>query len=824
MTTPELGSTLSESFEVREYLGKSGKVLKAYQPALDRTVVLKILNPKFYDPTQARQKFIEAGRLLAGLSHPNVVQVYGVEDPPGEAPFMVMEWIEGTNLKAILKQEGKLAYERALGYAEGILSALQGIHEHGIVHRNLKPENLVIDGEGRVKLVDFGLAVAPEQAGEEAGDVVLGTPIYMSPEQVRGKPLDPRSDLYAAGVIFYEMLTGSPPFTGKEPRKIMRAHVKDPVPDPNEAGAELPETCLHVLTKTLSKHPEKRYESAKRLKDRVRSLLKEFRSGTDGAAIARKRRRKKKRRERARWRQVGTTLAVAVFVALGVGFWLRATRNLDVVEAPPVPVEARARGGRAVFTWRTPEPVPTRLQYGYGSEPDLILQAGEAAQEHALTLEDLEPGRTLSYRVLVAEGRWGPTERIELETAWTLGEPRVEARAVRATVYFQTEQAVPAQVVVEDGNEVQGGIRVEAPASTSHAVVVAGLAAGVEYRGRVKVREPGEAAQYRDFQFRTEEPPAELLYQDPAGLPLLAAPVLAGNVVAVAGESGTVAAIPRGGGAVAWQVTLGAKVTDLLPANELVLARVGDRGLVALEAASGATRWSQELPGAPVGRPGFGGGAVAVALRDGTLVALDPGSGLTLWRREVGVEPSSGPGVATTAPFELVVGFGDGVARGFGPGGKPRWEQAFGARVECTPLMDDVGVGLVGQGRLLRMRESRKSPRYENEVGAPVSSAARQGRTLVLGGSDAGLIGVDWETGAGVWSRAIPGGSTGEPAATEGRVYGYSGDGHLVCLRLSTGAPLYQVHLSSPGAIRPLPSAEGCYVATYGGQLFLLRD
>lgn len=822
--SPELGSKLRLDFEVREYLGKSGKVLKAYQPALDRTVVLKILNPKFYDPAEARTKFIEAGRMLAGLSHPNVVQVYGVEDPPNELPFMIMEWIEGTSLKKILKQEGKLAYDRALAYASGILSALEGIHDHGIVHRNLKPENLVVDPEGNIKLVDFGLAVAPEEAGEEAGDVVLGTPIYMSPEQVRGKPLDPRSDLYAAGVIFYEMLTGAPPFTGKEPRKIMRAHVKTPVPNPNDDGAELPETCLHVLRKSLAKRPEKRYESAKRLKVRVRALEKERRSGKDGAAIARKRRRKKARRTRARWRQVGTTLAAAVFIALGVGFWLRATRQLDAEDAPPVPVAARARGGRAVFTWQTPAAVPTKLQYGYGAEPDLILQAGEGSTDHAITLEDLEPGRTLSYRVLEAEVRWGATARIELETAWTLGEPRIEARAVRAVVYFETENPVPAKVLVARSATLDGAIQVLAAKGTTHEVAVSGLEAGVEYHGRVQVREPGEAAQYRDFTFRTEEPPAELLYQDPAGQPLLCPPVLVGDLVVVAGESGTVAAIPRGGGEGGWRVELGAKVSHLDAVGDMVLVRVGDRGLTALDGATGAARWTQELSGAPVGTPGVGGGAVAVTLRDGTLLALDPASGLTLWRREVGVEPSSGPGVATKAPFELVVGYADGVVRGFGPGGKPRWEQPFGARVETPPVMGEVGVGLVGQGRILRMRESRKSPRYENEVGAPVSTASRAGRFLVLGGSDVGLIGVDWTSGAGIWSREIPGGSVGTPAAVAGRVYGFSGNGHLVCLRLATGTPLYQVHLASPGAVRPLPSPEGCYVATYGGQLFLLRD
>jgi outer membrane protein assembly factor BamB/tRNA A-37 threonylcarbamoyl transferase component Bud32 len=822
--SPELGPTLRRDFEVREYLGKSGKVLKAYQPALDRTVVLKILNPKFYDPAEARRKFIDAGRMLAGLAHPNVVQVYGVEDPPGELPFMIMEWIEGTNLKKVLKQEGKLAYDRALSYASGILSALEGIHDHGIVHRNLKPENLVVDEEGNIKLVDFGLAVAPEEASEEAGDVVLGTPIYMSPEQVRGKPLDPRSDLYAAGVIFYEMLTGKPPFTGKEPRKIMRAHVKTPVPNPNDSGAQLPETCIHVLRKTLSKRPEKRYESAKRVKDRVRALVKEHASGKDGAAIVRKRRRKKARRKRARWRQIGTTLAVGAFVALGVGFWLRATRQLDAEDAPPVPVQAQARGGRAVFTWQTPGPVPTKLQYGYGKEPDLILQTGAPSEDHAITLEDLEPGRTLVYRVLEAEGRWGSTESIELETAWTLGEPRVEAKAVRVNVFFDTDAAVPSRVLVSRQADLGSPVQVHAPATTRHAVLVSGLEAGVEYHGRVQVREPGEAAQYRDFTFRTEEPPAELLYQDPDGQPFLCPPVLVGDAVVIAGESGAVAAVPRGGGEPAWRVDLGAKVSQLVAAGDVVLARVGDQGLTAVDGATGAVRWEQQLPGQPVGRPGVGGGAVAVTLRDGALLALDPGSGLTLWKRDVGVEPSSGPGVATTGPFELVVGYTDGMVRGFGPGGKPRWEQPFGARVEATPIMGEVGVGLVGEGRILRMRESRKTPRYENEVGAPAATAAREGRFLVLGGSDAGLIGVDWHSGAGVWSQAIPGGSLGEPAVSEGRVYGYSGDGHLVCLRLSTGAPLYQVHLASPGAIRPLPSSEGCYVATYGGQLFLLRD
>lgn len=822
-----LGATIERDFEVREYLGKSGKVLRAYQRALQREVVLKICNPKFYDPAQARAKFIEAGRMLGALRHPNVVQVYGVETPEGEEPFLVMEWVEGTSLKKILKEERRLSYDRALGYAEGILAALEGIHEQGVIHRNLKPENLLVDTEGEVKLVDFGLALSPDQKGEEEGDVVLGTPIYMSPEQVRGKPLDTRSDLYAAGVILYEMVCGKAPFTGKDPRAIMRAHVKKPVPPPSEHGVELPVSAQHVLRKALSKKPEKRYESASKLQARLRALRKEQATGDKGVERRQREHQRIKAERRGRLGQVLGTLGVVGFLGLGGAFWWRAVNRLDQADARHVEVKVVAQGGKAELRWQTAAPVHSELQYGYSPALELLYIEKLPTTNHVVHLRDLQAGRTLHYRVREGADQLGPTRTLELATSWSISAPVVEARAARARVRFTTEYPARPWVAISTREDLRDAMRLRAGAEGSeHDVLLPALEAGTQYHGRLTVAAGERPEETMRFDFRTEEVQAQRLFATPDGAALAVRPLVMGERLLVASEGGQLAALDRGDGRVVWTMQLGGPVREeLADDGERLFLRVGDVRLVAVAAADGKLLWEHTMQSAGVGAPAVGQGAVVVATRAPSLLALHPETGAPLWDRALDVTPSTGPAINPgEGAFELVLCGIDGILRGHGPGGRALWTAPFAAQAEQPAFFQGVGVGVVGPKRYMRMRESRKSARIEVGLESGSYAGTLVGETVLIASRDRGLTALDWNAPTKLWDAPLPSGARGTPAALEGRVYSLSGEGALHCLRLGTGEPLYVARLASEATASPVPTQEGCYVATYGGHLYRFRD
>jgi serine/threonine protein kinase len=208
------------------------------------------------------ERFRREAEIGRRLDHPGVVKVFPREDRDGV--YLVMEWADGPLLRNILAQEGKLAVERAVKIASEICDALYYIHSRGVVHRDLKPENIVVDAEDRIKLIDFGIA------GEEGArrltfgkfSNIMGTPDYISPEQIHGKRGDARSDVYALGAILYEMLTGRPPFQGENPLTVMNDRLLNhPVP-PRELNPEIPPALQEIVYRALERDRRNRYSSA----------------------------------------------------------------------------------------------------------------------------------------------------------------------------------------------------------------------------------------------------------------------------------------------------------------------------------------------------------------------------------------------------------------------------------------------------------------------------------------------------------------------------------------------------------------------------------
>ncbi|MEX2268321.1 MAG: protein kinase [Acidimicrobiia bacterium] len=275
-------TALDARYELGHRIGGGGMadVVEAYDRKLDRRVAVKLLRDGSSDP-RARERFVHEAQAAARFTHPNVVAVYDVGETGGQ-PYLVMELIEGRTLKEVLAEHGPLPVEQALAAGDALLAALGAAHVHGLVHRDVKPANMLIGANGRVKLADFGIAKAIQgaTAGLTATGEIVGTPAYLSPEQVEGRDATPRTDLYAVGVVLYEMLAGTPPFQADQALAVALAHRDDPVPPLEAHRADLPAGLSQVIGRALEKDPERRFTDA----GEMRNALKSVRNGTGHAA------------------------------------------------------------------------------------------------------------------------------------------------------------------------------------------------------------------------------------------------------------------------------------------------------------------------------------------------------------------------------------------------------------------------------------------------------------------------------------------------------------------------------------------------------------
>jgi serine/threonine-protein kinase len=240
--------------------GGMADVWRAHDQQLGRSVALKVLHPRFAADPQFVERFRMEASHAAGLQHPNIVAVYDRGEWDGSA-YIAMEYVEGPTLKEIVRERGALAPELAADVVVQVLRAARFAHKHGIVHRDIKPHNVILDEEGRTKVTDFGIARAGASEMTETG-AVMGTAHYLSPEQAQGRPVDARSDLYSIGVMLYELLTGRVPFDAESPVSIAVRHVSEPPLPPSQVNPNVPPALEAVTLRALAKAPEDRYQDA----------------------------------------------------------------------------------------------------------------------------------------------------------------------------------------------------------------------------------------------------------------------------------------------------------------------------------------------------------------------------------------------------------------------------------------------------------------------------------------------------------------------------------------------------------------------------------
>jgi beta-lactam-binding protein with PASTA domain len=256
------GTLFAGRYRLERKLGSGGMadVWLAEDTELGRHVAIKILHERYANDEQFVERFRREATHAAGLSHQNIVSIYDRGSANG-AYYIVMEYVEGRTLKELIVSRGPCPVPVAISYTRQILAALRYAHRNGIIHRDIKPHNVIVDREGRVQVADFGIARAGASQMTEAGSII-GTAQYLSPEQARGAPVEESSDLYSTGIVLYELLTGTVPFTGETPVEIAMKHLSQPPQPPSELRHEIPDDLDLVVLRALAKEPADRYRSA----------------------------------------------------------------------------------------------------------------------------------------------------------------------------------------------------------------------------------------------------------------------------------------------------------------------------------------------------------------------------------------------------------------------------------------------------------------------------------------------------------------------------------------------------------------------------------
>ena len=269
-----IGKVLGNRYEILEEIGSGGMatVYKARCKLLNRYVAVKVLRDEFANDAEFIKRFQVEAQSAASLSHPNIVSIYDVGNEDG-LHYIVMELIEGKTLKEIIKEKGKLPWREAVGIASQIASGLSQAHQNHIVHRDIKPHNIIITKDGVAKVTDFGIAKAVSNSTINAFGSTIGSVHYFSPEHARGGYTDEKSDIYSLGVVLYEMCTGKLPFDGETPVAVALKHLQENPKEPIELCKELPQAVNDIIMKAMKKDPSERYESAAEMYKDLQSVL-----------------------------------------------------------------------------------------------------------------------------------------------------------------------------------------------------------------------------------------------------------------------------------------------------------------------------------------------------------------------------------------------------------------------------------------------------------------------------------------------------------------------------------------------------------------------
>ncbi len=283
-----VGTLIGGRYRLDAVIGRGGMstVYKAFDTVLERPVAIKLMHREIATDSDQLERFRREARAVAQLNHPNVVSVIDAGEEPvaeedlvpgagtaGGTPYIVLEYVDGETLKTLIRRDGPLEVPQALAYAIEISRALAAAHERQIVHRDVKPQNVLLDPEGGAKITDFGIARSLSEEGLTIAGRVLGTTDYVSPEQALGQPVTPQSDLYSLGIVLYEMLTGDVPFHGETPVAVAMKHVREAVPDVQARRPQISAATASVVDRAVAKDLNRRYPDAASMTSDLENVL-----------------------------------------------------------------------------------------------------------------------------------------------------------------------------------------------------------------------------------------------------------------------------------------------------------------------------------------------------------------------------------------------------------------------------------------------------------------------------------------------------------------------------------------------------------------------
>ena len=254
---------IANRYEILSLIGQGGMadVYKAQDTILNRIVAIKILRPKLSEDPMTLVRFQREASAASRLSHPNVVDIYDVGEYNG-MHYIVMEYIRGRTLKQLVSLRGALSVDEAVHIMRQLTSAIAHAHEHNIIHRDIKPQNVLVKDDGTIKITDFGIAVANDAVQLTVNNAVMGSAHYLAPETAQGKNPDPKIDIYSLGIVFYELLTGAVPFQGKTPTEIAIKHLREPIPFVRDFNPDIPQSIENIVLKATAKNCDERYNNA----------------------------------------------------------------------------------------------------------------------------------------------------------------------------------------------------------------------------------------------------------------------------------------------------------------------------------------------------------------------------------------------------------------------------------------------------------------------------------------------------------------------------------------------------------------------------------